>query len=69
MSDWQRNDTIEGNGYFWENAALGISAFEDASEGYSQWYAWKGTADDGDAADQTDVHPTLDEAVAELLGR
>lgn len=67
MSDWQRSDTIEGNGYFWENAAEGISAFEDTSEGTSQWYAWVGTPDDHDDAGQSGVFPTLDEAVADLF--
>lgn len=66
MSDWTRSDTIEGNGYFWENASEGISAFEDTSEGASRWYAWRGDVDAHDTAEQTDVFPTLDEAVAAL---
>lgn len=66
MNDWTRSDTIEGNGYFWENEAERISAFEDTSEGTSQWYAWMGTTDDHDTATQSGVFPTLDEAVAAL---
>jgi hypothetical protein len=66
MSEWTRSDTIEGNGYFWENSTAGISAFEDTSEGTSVWYAWRGTVDDHDTATQTAVCPTLDEAVAAL---
>lgn len=66
MSEWQRSDTIEGNGYFWENTSEGISVFEDTSEGRSQWYAWRGTPDDHDTSEQTAVFPTLDEAIAAL---
>lgn len=66
MADWTRGDTNEGNGFMWENEDRGISAFEDTSEGYSQWYAWRGTTDDHDNAEQTDVFPTRDEAVAAL---
>lgn len=69
MNDWQRGDTTEGNGYTWENVAEGISAFEDTSEGYSQWYAWRGTSWDHDAAEHTAVYPTRDEAIAELMAR
>jgi hypothetical protein len=43
-----------------------ISAFEDTSEGYSQWYAWRGTHDDHDRAQPTGLYPTRDEAVAAL---
>ena len=66
MSDWTRGDTIEGNGYMWQNEAEGISAFEDTSEGYSQWYAWLGTTDDHDDAGHSHVLPTRDEAIANL---
>lgn len=59
---WQRSDTIEGNGYFWENESEGIAAFEDTSEGASRWYAWLGTADDHDDAGHGRVCDTLDEA-------
>lgn len=67
MSDWQRSDTNEGNGYFWENVDEDISAFEDTSEGASRWYAWVGTPDDHDDAGQSGVFPTRDEAVADLI--
>jgi hypothetical protein len=66
MSEWQRSDSNEGNGYFWENSSAGISAFEDTSEGASRWYAWLGEVDDHDTAEQTGVYPTLDEAIAAL---
>lgn len=66
MSDWTRGDTADGNGYMWQNEDEGISAFEDTSEGFSQWYAWKGTSWDHDTATQTGVYPTRDEAVAAL---
>ena len=62
-NDWQRSDTIEGNGYFWENAAEGMSAFEDTSEDDSQWYAWMGTPDDHDTAEHSPVKSTLVQAV------
>lgn len=62
----QRSDTNEGNGYFWTNADETVSAFEDTSEGASRFYAWIGPIDAHDTADQTDVFPTLDEAVAAL---
>lgn len=66
MSEWQPGETAEGNGYMWENESAGISAFQDTSEGHSQWYAWFGTTEDHDTADHTDVFPTLAEAVAAL---
>lgn len=62
----KRSDTIEGNGYFWTNGDETVSAFEGASEGASRFYAWIGSVDEHDEADQTDVYPTLDEAVAAL---
>lgn len=62
----KRSDTIEGNGYFWTNDDETISAFEDTSEGASRFYAWNGSTDDHDDAEQTDVYPTLDEAIAAL---
>lgn len=60
----RRSDTIEGNGYFWTNDDETVSAFEDTSEGYSQFYAWSGDIDAHDTAEQTAVYTTLDEAVA-----
>lgn len=66
MSDWTRSDTNEGNGFFWQDEAEGISAFEDTSEGASRWYAWYGTPDSHDTAEQTAVYPTRDEAVNAL---
>lgn len=66
MADWQGSDTVEGNGYFWENAEEGISAFQDTSEGRSQWYAWEGTPDDHDDAGHSHTMPTLNAAVANL---
>jgi hypothetical protein len=66
MNDWQRSDTNEGNGYFWENEAEGVSAFEDTSEGASRFYAWIGTPDDHDDAGHSHTMPTLDEAIANL---
>ncbi len=66
MNGWMRSDTIEGNGYFWTNDDETLSAFEDTSEGYSQFYAWKGSHDRHDHAEQTAVFPTLAEAVAAL---
>lgn len=66
MYDWQRHDTINGNGYFWTNGDETISAFEDTSKGVSQWYAWLGEIDDHDTAQQTGVFSTRDEAVAAL---
>jgi len=64
MTSWQRSETLEGNGYYWTNSDETISVFEDTSEGTSQFYAWRGTIDDHDAAEQTSVYPTLVEAVA-----
>ncbi len=69
MNGWQRSDTIKGNGAVWQNAILGISVFEDTSEGTRQWYAWMGTPDDHDNAGQTGSFPTRDEAVADLIER
>lgn len=66
MTNWNRSDTNEGNGYFWTNDDETISAFEDTSEGASQWYAWRGDIDDHDTAQQTAVFSTRDEAVAAL---
>lgn len=66
MSGWTRSDTISGNGYFWTNSDETASAFEDTSEGVSQFYAWAGDPDSHDTATQTAVHPTLAEAVAAL---
>ncbi len=63
---WTRSDSIEGNGYFWTNGDETVSAFEDTSEGYSQWYAWSGSTDDHDRADHSAVFLTLDEAVNEV---
>lgn len=59
-----RSDSIEGNGYFWTSDDETVSAFEDTSDGVSQFYAWAGSTDAHDTAEQTDVFPTLDEAVA-----
>jgi hypothetical protein len=69
MSDWTRSDTIEGNGYFWTNDDETISAFEDTSDGFSEWYAWRGSVDDHDremGKSMTTLYPTRDEAVAAL---
>jgi hypothetical protein len=68
MNGWTRSDTLEGNGYFWTNSDETISAFEDTSEGHSQFYAWQGNTDAHDTAEQTDIFPTLAEAVAALEG-
>lgn len=68
MTTMNRSNTIEGNGYFWTSDDESISAFEDTSEGYSQFYAWKGSADDHDDAEQTAVFTTLEEALAALDG-
>jgi hypothetical protein len=62
----KRSDTNEGNGYFWTNDDETISAFEDTSEGASRFYAWIGSIDDHETADQTDVFPTLADAVSAL---
>lgn len=66
MAGWTRGETTEGNGYMWENEEEGVSAFEDTSEGYSQWYAWRGDTFAHETAEHTDVYPTRDEAVAAL---
>lgn len=63
---WTRSDSIEGNGYFWTNGDETISAFEDTSEGHSQFYSWAGSIDDHDTAEQSAVFPTLDEAINEV---
>lgn len=60
---WNRSDTIEGNGYFWTNGDETVSAFEDTSEGYSQFYSWAGTIEDHDDAEHSDVFRSLDEAI------
>jgi hypothetical protein len=68
MNDWQRSDTIEGNGYFWENTAEGMAAFEDTSEGEgaSRWYAWMGSVDDHDNAEHSPVRDSLVQAVVAI---
>ena len=66
MNGWTRSDSIEGNGYFWTNGSETISAFEDSSEGHSQFYAWDGTTDDHDSANHSPVMATLAEAVAAI---
>lgn len=85
MNDWQNGGTIGTGTYWYldlddhaEDCNGGdecrceietISVFEDTQEGFSQWYAWRGAADDHDremGRSMTDLYPTRDEAVAAL---
>ena len=56
------------NGNIWYIPDLDISVFEDTQGGseHHAFYAWRGTWDDHDRAEQTESFPTLDEAVDAL---